>query len=168
MTADELKDMAREALKEMREAALYDGATHARPGGMKWVDDLCASILEHVNHGPTINPNYTCLGEMSAAVVVLAATDPESYAKLFSGIPLPKGYEEYGFPMDSKLAELVFMDYFLNCIGDDHEFGVDPHGEFPVVRMAEDIRPWVGGIDPRSFLEVIRPMVDPAPDAPKP
>jgi len=168
MTADELKDMAREALKEMREVAVYDGATHVRPGGVDWVESLYGRLLLLVDRGPSPNPDFTCMGETAAATIVLAATDPEAYARLFSGISLGTGFEHSGFPTDSRLADLVLMDYFLHSIADDHDFGVDPHGDFPVVRMAEDIDPWVGGISPRSFLDVIRPMVDPAPDAPKP
>lgn len=163
MTGDDLKDMAREALKEMREAALYDGATHVRPGGAEWVESLYARLLGLVDKGPSANPSYTCMGETAAATIILATTVPEAYARLFSGISLGTGFENSGFPMNSRLADLALMDYFLHSLADDHDFGVDPHGDFPVVRMAEDIDPWVGGINPRSFLDVIRPMVDPGP-----
>lgn len=158
MDADETKAMALRALGELREAALHDGGTWVRPGGDRNVGDACAMLERQIRSPSAPNPAYASMGEAAASLVLLAATDPEAYARLVGPI-LGKNTADV-----RTMWGLVFLANFLSAIGDDHDYSLDRSGPAPVVRHEHEVPVFAGLISPQQLVEALRPMLD-APSA---
>ena len=175
MGQDEIKAMAGEAIDSMRQEALHDGIAHADASGPRRLEQACASLRAHVAAPGSANPAYDCLGEMTANLILLAATDPETYGILVGGIGIfegrkvPPSLSGEGKPPGT-LRGLVAMQNLVRAIADDHEWALDRSGEVPVVRMQHDIVPFEPTFSPRSMLDALRPLMDraSAPAGPRP
>lgn len=172
MTPDEARSMAEEALEALRQAARGDATTYSDAQGPRWLESTCASLGSYLARPPSLNPNH-CVGEMAAALVLLAATDADTYQRLVGSVH-PKDRKSTppslrGDCDPATLRGLITMENIIRGLSDDHDYALDTSGDVPVIRMQSEIVPWVPGLSPLRLLEAIRPLLDrpsPSPSAP--
>lgn len=171
MTPSEAKTMAEEALETLRQEALHDGTTYADAKGPGRLDDVCESLRRHLAAPASSNPHYP-MGEMAAALVLLAATDPDTYQTLVGPVrardrkSTPPSLCGDGTP--ATLRGLLGMENLIRGLSDDHDYALDCSGDVPVIRMQWDIVPWVPGLSPLRLLEAVRPLLERSlPSAPR-
>lgn len=153
---DEMKALALDAIETMRGAALNDGATYLRrkQDGEHIIAECCSALQRFVASPGSINPNYDCMGETAASLIMLAATDPATFATMMAPISGGDGIDP------NTVGGLIVLSNFLGAISDDHNYIIDPSGPLPVIRYEGQAPTWQPGISPRSMLDVLRPLLN--------
>ena len=165
MTTEELKSLALEGVADMRAQALseQDAIWTMGDRGKKSVNETADRIVELITRGPSENPSFTDLGEASAALVMLALTEPETYGRMMERV-----YVTENVTVAQVTYELMRLSNFLSQVSDDHNYVMDVREDgSPVVCIDGSTAYFLGTISPHSLLEVLRPIVyGAAPPAP--
>lgn len=155
MTRDELITQAHEALEMAREGCFNDPATHSHPDRAKDAAEAYSLLEARLEEQPPCNnPCFRNQDEMTAALIILAVADPDTYRSV-----VQFAYPEFTGDL-STVDGALMLERIARDLGDDHDLCIDVSGDLPVLGNEAYFPVFVRGATPRSLLEAIRPLAE--------
>lgn len=137
---------AHATLDVLLEAVLAHPQTGAKPEGYGIARASIGMLHAVLDMPPAINPDYTPMPRMTAALIALFTLDADAWHRLVENA-IPKGNAATG-----TLAGLVALTNLVRLIGDDHDLALDPSSRTPKLVAQDSLPPNTPTATPRSLL----------------
>lgn len=157
MHREELLETARDMLEIAREACLLNPDTLSHPDRSARANDVFEAVSKYLDDDTKYpNSRFNNQDEMTAALIVLAASDEDTYRSVVQ-------FSYKNFAGDLSTVEGISHLYCIcRDLGDDHNLCLKTDGPLPILANEGYFPSFVIGACPQSLLEAIRPLAESA------